>query len=132
MTHPHVELCRQVFANWSSSDADSNAALFHDDAVLEDIVAGTHHGWPAIREFFARGIVSWPDLAFEMHDYWVSDRGVACSWTMTATAPDDRLGAGTAGKRWAAPGMSYLVIEDGRVRHEADHWNRDSIVRTLA
>ena len=37
----NIEICRQVFANWSSRPQD-NEPLFHADAVLVDIVAGTH------------------------------------------------------------------------------------------
>ena len=127
----YIELCRQVFANWSSGDPESNEPLFHPDAVLHDIVAGTHVGWEAMRAFFARGLGHWPDLTFEMHEFWTSDTGVACSWTMTATVPDDRFGAEAAGKTWSAPGMSYLTIEAGKVRREADHWNSGSIASSL-
>ena len=43
----NIEICREVFANWSSRPQD-NEPLFHPDAVLVDIVAGTHDGWPAM------------------------------------------------------------------------------------
>jgi steroid delta-isomerase-like uncharacterized protein len=127
----HIELCRNVFANWSSGDPESNEALFHDDAVLVDIVAGTHEGWPAMQTFFARGVGVWPDLSFELHDFWLNDDGVACSWTMSATVTDDRFGPDANGKRWSAPGMSFLTIEAGKVRREADHWNSGSIAASL-
>jgi steroid delta-isomerase-like uncharacterized protein len=127
----YIDICRQVFANWSSGDPESNEPLFHPDAVLRDIVAGTHDGWPAMRKFFAAGSDHWPDLAFDVHEYWTNDTGVACSWTMSATVNDERFGVEHVGKKWSAPGMSFLTIEDGRVRCEADHWNSGSIAASL-
>src|SRR5215211_9098041 len=65
----NIDICRQVFANWSSRPAD-NEPLFHADAVLVDIVAGTHEGWPAMEAFFAKGLGYWQDMRFELHEFW--------------------------------------------------------------
>ena len=126
----NIEICRQVFANWSSRPED-NEPLFHPDAVLVDIVAGTHDGWPAMAAFFAKGLGYWQDMRFELHEFWENETGVACSWTMTAVVPDDRFGEDKRGRTWSAPGMSSLTIVDGKVSREADHWNSGSIAASL-
>ncbi len=126
----NIDICRQVFANWSSRPQD-NEPLFHADAVLVDIVAGTHEGWPAMEAFFAKGLGYWQDMRFELHEFWSNDSGVACSWTMTAVVPDDRFGEDKRGRTWSAPGMSSLTIVDGKVTREADHWNAGSIAASL-
>ena len=37
---PRIELARDLFAAWSSGDADRPAAYLAEDAVLYDIVGG--------------------------------------------------------------------------------------------
>ena len=127
-----IALARKLFAAWSSGDADAPAAFLAPDAELYDVVAGHRfEGWPAIRTFFADGAKQWPDLAFEMLDFWTNDRGVAAKWVMAATVADDRFGPETRGKRWRAEGMSELVISGDRVTHETDIWNGAQIMSSL-
>lgn len=124
-------LARALFAAWSGDDPDAPGRFLAPDAVLFDTVGGTHHGWPEIRAFFAKGMSVWPDLGFEIGDVWSNERGVALRWVMSATVPDERFGPEHQGRRWQVPGMSELVIVDGKVVYEADHWHggamRDSL-----
>jgi steroid delta-isomerase-like uncharacterized protein len=127
----NITLARRVFDGWSSGDADSNEALFHPDAVLYDVVAGRHDGWPAIRKFFADGLVHWPDLRFDIDQVWTNDKGVALNWVMSATVADERFGPEHKGKRWTIHGMSLVDIRDGLVSYEVDHWNRNQMLESL-
>ncbi len=88
MGDPRIDIARKLFAAWSSGDADAPQPYLTDDAVLHDIVGGTHTGWPAIRAFFAQGLVHWPDLVLLPEQFWTNDEGVALTWTMSATVPD--------------------------------------------
>ena len=63
MSDARIQLATDLFAAWSSGNPDAPEPYLHPDAVLYDIVGGEHQGWPAIRAFFAQGIVVWPDLA---------------------------------------------------------------------
>jgi steroid delta-isomerase-like uncharacterized protein len=131
---PRIELARDLFAAWSSGDADRPAAYLAEDAVLYDIVGGEHDGWPAIRAFFAQGIVTWPDLQLVPDQYWTSDDGVALSWVMSATVTDAaaaRFGPDTVGRKWESEGMTWLRIRDGRVVREVDYHDRGAIPRSL-
>jgi steroid delta-isomerase-like uncharacterized protein len=128
---PRIALVRSLFAAWSSGDADAPADLIHHDAVLDDLEGGAHHGWPAIRDFFAGGLQHWPDLELVPEEFWTNERGVALTWTMSATIPDDRFGPENRGRTWRSPGMSYIVIEDGKVRFEMDYHSRNSVARSL-
>jgi len=133
-TDPRIGLARELFAAWSSGNPDAPEPLLASDAVLSDIVGGTHHGWPAIRAFFARGLEIWPDLVLEPERYWVNEDGVALSWVMSATVTDavaPRFGAGNVGRRWRSEGMSWLDIVDGRVRREVDYHDGGAPVRSL-
>ena len=131
-----IDLATRLFAAWSSGDPDAPADLFAPDGVLFDTVGGTHHGWEEVRKFFADGVAAWSDLELVPERFWTTDDGVALTWTMSATVPDDRFGAEAQGKKWKAPGMTELVIRDepdGRrmVVYEADHWNGGAIARSL-
>jgi ketosteroid isomerase-like protein len=127
-----VQLVEALFRAWSSGDADAPEPLLTPDAVLDDVIGGVHVGWPAIRAYFARGLEHWPDLELiPTGDYWSRDDGLALTWVMSATVSDDRFGPGTAGRRWQAPGMSYVVFDDDRVRHEVDYHDAGSRARSL-
>ncbi len=119
-----IQLATDLFAAWSSGDADAPAAYLHEDAVLHDIVGGTHEGWPAIRSFFAYGLERFPDLTLVPDQFWTSRDGVALTWVMSASVTEAtaaRFGADNSGRRWKSDGMSWLRIVDGRVVREVDY-----------
>lgn len=126
-----IDVARKLFAAWSSGDADAPAPFMHDDAVLYDIVGGEHQGWPAIRQFFAAGLEKWGDLVLDPEEFWTNERGVALTWVMTATVPDDRFGAEHQGKQWRSEGMSYLVFGGDRVAREIDYHDSGAVPRSL-
>lgn len=134
MHDPRIDLARDLFAAWSSGDADAPEPFLHPDAVLYDIVGGEHQGWPAIRQFFARGVTSWPDLVLAPEQYWTSDDGVALSWVMTATVTEamgSRMGEANVGKQWRSEGMTWLRIVDGKVAREVDYHDSGAVARSL-
>jgi len=131
-TDPRITLAEDLFAAWSSGDADAPARFFHPDGILSDIVGGEHRGWPAIRDFFAKGLQRWPDLTLIPDEYWLNDRGVALRWVMGATVGDAALfGPGVLGRRWRSEGMTYLVIEEGKVRLEVDYHDSGAAPKSL-
>lgn len=129
--HPHIVLARNLFQAWSSGDADEPARYLAPDCVLHDIVGGTHRGWPQIRHFFAEGLTQWPDLKLVPERFWLAQDSVALTWLMTATVHNDSFGPAAKGKVWRSPGMSYLVIRDGRVAEEVDYHDRGAVPASL-
>ncbi len=128
---PRIQTVRDIFAAWSSGDADAPERFFHPDAVLDDIEGGAHHGWPDIRAFFAAGLVHWPDLVLVPERFWINDGGVALTWTMSATIHDERFGARHQGKQWHSPGMSFIDFDGDRVRLEVDYHTRSQVMKSL-
>lgn len=127
-----IEVARKIFLAWSSGNADAPEPYMTPDAVLRDIVAGEDKvGWPAIREFFEEGVKAWPDLDLTPEEYWTNDKGVALTWLMSATVPDDRFGPAAKGKKWYSAGMTYLEFRDGRVCLEVDYHNGANVMRSL-
>ena len=132
---PRIQLATDLFAAWSSGDADAPEPFLQPDAVLYDIVGGEHRGWPAIRTFFAGGIAVWPDLRLVPDQFWTNDEGVALSWVMSATVTEAgtaRLGEEALGKTWTSEGMSWLRIDDDRVAREVDYHDRGAAAASLA
>jgi hypothetical protein len=106
----------------------------HPHAVLNDIVGGSHTGWPAIRAFFKKGLDKWPDLVLLPDQFWTSDDGVAVTWVMSATITEEMgavFGKQHVGKKWSSPGMSWLRIVDGRVEHEVDYHDSGAVPKSL-
>ena len=131
---PRIALATDLFAAWSSGDADAPAQFLHADAVLYDIVGGEHRGWPRIREFFGRGLKVWSDLVLAPEQFWTSDDGVALSWVMSATVPEvmaTSFGAHNVGKKWRSEGMSWLRIVDGKVVREVDYHDSGAVMKSL-
>ncbi|MGE0668274.1 MAG: nuclear transport factor 2 family protein [Sphingomonadales bacterium] len=126
-----IQLAIDLFEAWSSGDPDAPEKYLSPDCVLEDIVGGTHRGWPDIRAFFANGLVRWPDLKLIPEKFWISEDGVALTWLMSATQRNDDFGREAVGKVWRSPGMSYLVISNGRVVHEVDYHDRVNVPLSL-
>ena len=126
-----IEIARKLFAAWSSGDVDAPAEFLTEDAVLYDIAAGTpKEGWPAIREFFGTTLKISPGVAFELQEFWVSDRGVAVRWVMSAAA-GEMFGPEAQGKSWRSEGMSTLEFRDGKVCREVDYHHGPNVLRSL-
>ena len=128
-----IDTAIELFKAWSSGDADAPAPFFAEECILRDIVAGEDKvGWPAIREFFAAGLVGSPDLELIPDKFWTADDGVAFTWRMSATVTSDAFGADHKGKRWYSDGMTYLEFDDaGLVTLEVDYHHGGAIMRSL-
>ena len=135
----HVALALALFAAWSSGDADAPRAYLTDDAVLDDVIGGVHHGWADIRAYFQQGLDRYPDLTLvPTGEFWHRPDGVALTWVMSAAVTDDALGPGARGLRWAAPGtVSSCSTETGWparstttiTAHASDPSRRRSVLR---
>ena len=125
-------IARQVFAAWSSGDADAPEPFFTPDAVLSDTASGRFEGWPAIRAFFARGLERWADLALVPDEFWFNDDGVALHYVMSATIADaSAYGRDLVGRRWEVEAMSYLRFDGDRICYEVDVHDRGGRARSL-
>lgn len=128
---PRIDLAEKLFAAWSSGNPDAPKPYLAPDCVLHDIVGGEHRGWEAIRTFFAEGLAMWPDLVLQPEQYWVSDKGVALNWVMSATVQDDAFGPEARGKKWRSEGMSFLELKDGVVTREYDYHDSGALAKSL-
>lgn len=127
-----IEVVRALFAAWSSGDVDAPRQYMTDNPVLWDSVGGLKEGWPAIREYFAHGLERYPDLVLEpTGEFWAREDGLALQWVMGATVVGDSMGAENVGKRWSAPGLSYVVFDGLKVAAEYDYHDNGARQRSL-
>jgi len=127
-----IAVARDLFAAWSSGDADAPRPYLAENAVLFDIIGGEHTGWAAIRTYFQHGLDRYPDLVLEpTGDFWARPDGLAVLWVMSATQTDDSLGLEMVGRRWSAEGLSYLIFDGLKVVREADYHDKGSRERSL-
>jgi ketosteroid isomerase-like protein len=116
-----IEIARKLFAGWSSGDLDAPEPFMTPDAVLNDVASGRFVGWPAIREFFGKGLAKWDDLELLPDEFWVNDDGLALHYVMSATVKDPAIfGPEHVGKKWSVEVMSFLRFAGDRVSYEAD------------
>ena len=128
-----IQLATDLFKAWSSGDAEAPKRFLADDAILRDIVAGEDKvGWPAIRDFFAGGLKSFPDLELVPQEFWTNEKGVALTWIMSATVTNDVFGAENRGKKWRSDGMTYLEFDaNDKVTLEVDYHHGGAVPRSL-
>ncbi|MCU0260884.1 MAG: nuclear transport factor 2 family protein [Ilumatobacteraceae bacterium] len=127
-----VRIACDVFAAWSSGDADAPERFFTPDAVLSDTASGRFEGWPAIREFFAAGLARWKGLVLVPDELWVNDHGVAVHYEMSATVSDPAVyGPEYVGRQWHVEVMSYLRFRGDQVCYEVDVHDRGARARSL-
>lgn len=114
-----------LFDSWGSGDPDQVEPFFDDDTLLWDSVNGEFRGWPAIRSLYEASLERWHDLTTVATRFWHGvDGSVAFTWTMSGRVADDRFGPGFRGKTCSFDGMSYVTIQDGRVREEIEYFDR--------
>ncbi len=132
MAQEHIELAHELFAAWSAGDADAPRDLLRDDAVLDDVIGGVYHGWPAIRAYFQHGLDRYPDLTLvPTGEFWHRADGVALTWVMSASVRDESFGPEAVGIRWQAEGMSFLVFDGDLLVREVDYHDGGSRARSI-
>jgi hypothetical protein len=127
-----IDVVTALFAAWSSGDVDAPRQYLTDDPVLWDSVGGRKEGWDAIREYFAHGLERYPDLVLAPTGrYWARPDGLALEWEMSATVINDSMGEGLIGRKWSAPGLSFLVFDGLKVAQEFDYHDNGARQRSL-
>jgi hypothetical protein len=129
----HIGIARRVFAGWSSGNPDAPEPHFTPDATLFDVASGQFDGWPAIREFFARGLSRCDNLTLVPDEFWANEDGLAVHYVMSAGVIDpDTFGPEYVGRRWSVGAMSFLHFDGDRVSYEADFHDKGARLKSLA
>lgn len=122
------EAIEQLFAAWSSHDAQKVVAFYTDDIAYEDVPLGrTSHGKAELRKFVEDTFAAFPDLQVAVVSSSIC-RGHGVSevvWTAT-----DK-GFLKTDKRFSIRMLSVFELHEGRVSRNKDFYDLATIMRQL-
>ena len=126
--HAPSGMVEQLFAAWSSHNADKVIAFYTDDVAYEDVPLGrTSHGRGELRKFVEDTFAAFPDLKVEVvsssicHGHGVSE----VVWTAT-----DK-GFLKTDKRFSIRMLSVFELHEDKVSRNKDFYDLSTIMRQL-
>lgn len=121
------KIIEQLFAAWSSHDADKVANVFSTDAVYEDVTAShISRGRSEVREWAAGAFAVFTNFKMELVSSYVHNgRGVA-EWVWSATDNDLHKG-----KTFSVRGVSVIEVRGGKISSCKDYYDFATIMRQL-
>ena len=120
-------IVEQLFASWSSHDADKVANVFTEDAIYEDVTAGhISRGRTEVRKWAAGAFVVFENFKMELVSSYVHNgRGVA-EWVWSATDNDLHKG-----KNFSVRGVSVIEVRGGKISSCKDYYDFATVMRQL-
>src|SRR5215218_1503582 len=111
---------------WSSGDAAQVAALYTEDAVREDVPAGTtSQGRDAIEELAAGLFATDADARLEVTDGFVGEQWAVVEWTFRGMRE-------ASGAEVTFRGASVLELADGQISRESDYYDLPQMQQQIA
>jgi steroid delta-isomerase-like uncharacterized protein len=101
---------------------------FHDPAIVPD---GEAHGIPEVKQFFSVFFKVFPDVHFDIDDFFAEDDKVAVRFTWTGTHRTDFLGVELKERSVVVPGIDIFHIEDGRISEVQVAFDRGRLLQQL-
>jgi hypothetical protein len=127
-----IAIATSLFEGWSSGDPDAPEPFWATDGVLDDVASGRFEGWPAIREFFARGLARTAHLTLIPDQFWCNESGLALRYVMSGDVVlPESFGPEHVGRRWSVPCMSCLRFDGDLVSYQADFHDKGARARSL-
>ena len=120
VSHDQGQLVRRLYAAWGAGDHEGAGACFAPDVLWTvpggSPIAGSHRGWPAIRDdFFATlARLSGGTFRAELVDVAVGERHVVAVQHATAERP---------GRRLDITACQLMTIEDGLIARVRSHYS---------
>jgi steroid delta-isomerase-like uncharacterized protein len=101
---------------WRRLDAETLAADYAEDAVVESPLAGgTTQGRDQIRQVFQTYFVAFPDLGMDVEEVLVDDQRAAVMATFTGTDRGGFMGMPATGRRVTIPVVFLYEFRDGKI-----------------
>jgi steroid delta-isomerase-like uncharacterized protein len=101
---------------------------FYDPAIVPD---GEAHGREEVRQFFAIFFKVFPDVHFEIDDFFAEGDKVAIRFTWTGTHKTEFLGIELKERHVAVPGIDIFHVRDGRIAEVRVAFDRDNLIQQL-
>jgi steroid delta-isomerase-like uncharacterized protein len=116
----------------SSDDAARAAALFTDDALLEDLAFGLRFRGKAQIQAGLAGIFKVvPDFKLHATAGFLAGDMAAAEWVFSGTDRGLIPNAPATGKRFAVRGASVIELRGDHIRRESDYYDLLTILRQL-
>jgi steroid delta-isomerase-like uncharacterized protein len=118
----------QLFAAWSSHDADKVVAFYTDDVAYEDVPLGrTSHGKAELRKFVEDTFAAFPDLKVVVLSSSIC-RGHGVSEVVWSATDKGFL---KTDKRFSIRMVSVFQLHEGKVSRNEDFYDLATIMRQL-
>jgi steroid delta-isomerase-like uncharacterized protein len=101
---------------------------FYDPAILP---GGQAMGLDAVRKFFSRFFTAFPDLHFEINDFFSVDDKAAIRFTWTGTHHATFIGIHLTGHHVVVPGIDIFHIADGKIAEVRVAFDRAELIEQL-
>lgn len=101
---------------------------FYDPAIVPD---GEAHGREEVRQFFSVFFKVFPDVHFEMNDFFAEGDKAAIRFTWTGTHKTEFLGIQLKERHVSVPGIDIFHIRDGQIAEVRVAFDRGSLLQQL-
>ena len=107
---------------WNRGNAGAVERLLAPDAILHNLdeQGGDAHGPQGFLVFWSRFRSAFPDTVVTMHETVQNGDMVAGRWTAKGTHRGDQLGFAATNRQVEFPGMSLVILRNGKV---VEAWN---------
>lgn len=104
------------------------AIVFHDPAIIP---GGQTSGLDGVRKFFTTFFTTFPDVHFEINDFFGEDNRVAIRFTWTGTHQFQVLGHTIAKRHVSVPGIDIFHIANGKIAEVRVAFDRLELIEQL-
>jgi steroid delta-isomerase-like uncharacterized protein len=101
---------------------------FYDPAIVPD---GEAHGHAEVKQFFSIFFKVFPDVHFEINDFFAEGDKAAIRFTWTGTHRTEFLGIELKERHVAVPGIDIFHIRDGRIAEVRVAFDRGHLLQQL-
>ena len=118
----------------NKQDVDAADRLFTDDIAFYDpaiVPDGEAHGIPEVKHFFSVFFKVFPDVHFEIDDFFAEDDTVAVRFTWTGTHRAEFLGIELKERHVSVPGIDIFHVADGKIAEVRVAFDRGNLLEQL-
>jgi steroid delta-isomerase-like uncharacterized protein len=101
---------------------------FYDPAIVPD---GEAHGHAEVKQFFSVFFKVFPDVHFEINDFFAEGNKVAIRFTWTGTHKTEFLGIELKERHVAVPGIDIFHVEGGKISEVRVAFDRGHLLQQL-
>jgi steroid delta-isomerase-like uncharacterized protein len=101
---------------------------FHDPAIVPD---GEAHGHAEVKQFFSVFFKVFPDVHFEIDDFFAEGDRVAIRFTWTGTHKTEFLGIELKERHVSVPGIDIFHVRDGKIAEVRVAFDRGHLLEQL-